>query len=322
VAVIETADAVAIGATDISSLKEISSLGTNSVVALTTDQVKQLGTDQIIALKTVQFDALTAAQFSSLGANQVAAITTANAVAIGSADITSLPTIDKLGTASVAALTTDQAKAMTTAQVALMTTAQFVALTSDQFAAFSSAQVAVVSPANAIAIGTGAGQGTTSGQGANSIAIGNLAGQGSQVAGSICINASGTALNPGFAGCFINPVRSLSVSGASVAYWNPSTKELSYLVSSATTKNTIEALTVDTSVVYGLAPKTYLYNADPEAGLQVGYIAEEVAALNKNFATYHGATGEPLAIDYNTIIVFLAEELKKLRERVRLLEGR
>ena len=60
---------------------------------------------------------------------------------------------------------------------------------------------------DAIAIGFQAGQGTTSGQGANSIAIGNNAGVASQTAGSICLNASGVALNPNQVGCFINTFR-------------------------------------------------------------------------------------------------------------------
>jgi hypothetical protein len=61
--------------------------------------------------------------------------------------------------------------------------------------------------ANAIAIGFQAGQGTISGQGANSIAIGNNAGVASQTAGSICLNASGVALNPNQVGCFIDTFR-------------------------------------------------------------------------------------------------------------------
>jgi hypothetical protein len=61
--------------------------------------------------------------------------------------------------------------------------------------------------ANAVAIGLNAGRGNTSGQGANSIAIGNSAGITSQTAGSICLNASGVALNPNQVGCFINPIR-------------------------------------------------------------------------------------------------------------------
>jgi hypothetical protein len=58
----------------------------------------------------------------------------------------------------------------------------------------------------AVAIGTNAGQGTTSGQGANSIAIGLNAGVASQTANSICINASGLALNPSTASFYVNPI--------------------------------------------------------------------------------------------------------------------
>ena len=59
----------------------------------------------------------------------------------------------------------------------------------------------------AVAIGASAGKGTTTGQGNNSIAIGNSAGQLSQTANSICLNASGLALNPNQAGFFVNPIR-------------------------------------------------------------------------------------------------------------------
>jgi hypothetical protein len=127
-------------------------------------------------------------------------------------------------------------------------------------------------------------------------------------------------LNTGFAGCYIRPLR--GVAATTAVYYSPSTSELTYLTSSVTTKNTIEPLTMDTSAVYGLAPKTYHYNTDPEAGLQVGYIAEEVALLNKHLATHDVTDGNPIAIDYNTVVVFLVEEVKKLREKVRQLEAR
>ena len=58
----------------------------------------------------------------------------------------------------------------------------------------------------AVAIGTNAGQGTTTGQGANSIAIGLNTGVASQTAGSICLNASGLALNPSTASFYVNPI--------------------------------------------------------------------------------------------------------------------
>lgn len=79
---------------------------------------------------------------------------------------------------------------------------------------------------NAVAIGHNAGQGTTSGQGSNSIAIGHNAGQASQTAGSICLNATGTALNPNEAGCFIDPIRNLSTVSQYNLQYNPTTKEV------------------------------------------------------------------------------------------------
>lgn len=60
----------------------------------------------------------------------------------------------------------------------------------------------------AIAIGSGAGEGLTTGMGANSIAIGQFAGRNSQIANSICINASGVEINPANAGAYVRPIRS------------------------------------------------------------------------------------------------------------------
>jgi hypothetical protein len=61
--------------------------------------------------------------------------------------------------------------------------------------------------ANSVALGRSAGEGTTSAMGANAVAIGFRAGLASQVAGSICLNASGAAVNPDQAGFFVNPIR-------------------------------------------------------------------------------------------------------------------
>jgi trimeric autotransporter adhesin len=101
---------------------------------------------------------------------------------------------------------------------------------------------------SAVAIGVNAGKGTTSGQGANAIAIGNNAGVESQTAGSICLNATGIALNPNEAGCFINPIRN-GVLGtsfspplpANVIYYDTTTFEL--------LKTTI-GVWVDTSIIH------------------------------------------------------------------------
>jgi hypothetical protein len=69
----------------------------------------------------------------------------------------------------------------------------------------------------------------------NAIAIGNNAGVASQTAGSICLNASGVALNPSTAGCYIKPIRA-GVAGATfspalpanVIYYDPATFEMLY----------------------------------------------------------------------------------------------
>jgi len=93
---------------------------------------------------------------------------------------------------------------------------------------------------NSVAIGVQAGEGTTSGLGTNSIAIGTLAGGVSQVANSICLNASGVALNPAVAGLHINPVR--NVTQTNVLGYNTTSKEITYYTPSA---QTLEAQTLE-----------------------------------------------------------------------------
>ena len=97
----------------------------------------------------------------------------------------------------------------------------------------------------AIAIGLSAGQGTTTGQGANAIAIGSQAGVASQTAGSICLNASGSALNPAQAGFFINPVRTDATNTAQTCYYNATTKEITYNATVAPSTSTITAFDVN-----------------------------------------------------------------------------
>ena len=175
----------------------------------------------------------------------------------------------------------------------------------------------------AIAIGFGA---AVINQGTNSIAIGSLAGQTNQFAGSIVLNATGTSWgtsgNPisyrSFAGTFIRPIRPLS--GGTTVNYNATTFELTYgASSSASKKNTIEDLTIDTSIVDNLKPKTFFYNNQPEIGRQIGYIAEEVKMIHHLFARYDIPYEDPVAINYDTIVVFLAEELKKLKSTVDIL---
>jgi hypothetical protein len=141
-----------------------------------------------------------------------------------------------------------------------------------------------------------------------------------QAANSIVIDASNVTWTDttyrSTSGTFVRPLRALTSTTA--VYYNATTFELTYLSSSATTKNTIEDLAMDTSIVDNLRPRTYYYNSDPSAGIQVGYIAEEVKELNPHFATYNTPGGDPVAINYNSITVFLVEELKKLKYELTL----
>ena len=77
---------------------------------------------------------------------------------------------------------------------------------------------------SAIAIGASAGNIS---QGTNAIAIGSLAGKTNQPAGSIVINASGNELNGSSAGLFVDPIRNADATSY-VAYYNPTTKEVTY----------------------------------------------------------------------------------------------
>ena len=83
--------------------------------------------------------------------------------------------------------------------------------------------------------------------------------------------------------------------------------------SSITTKHNIQNLEEDTSVLYNLNPRSYLYNNCPEAGTQLGYIAEEVYDINKYLATYNSIDGPPVNINWDNIAVFTVEEVKKLK---------
>jgi hypothetical protein len=170
---------------------------------------------------------------------------------------------------------------------------------------------------NSIAIGTNAGK---TSQSLNSIAIGNRAGEATMAANTIVINATGrvwagTTSNA----CYITPVRAAAALGA-IAYYSVTSGELTYNSSSRRYKNTIQPLSTNTSIMYDLSPMTYMYNNDPEPGPQIGYIAEEVAELNPKFATYCEPGGPPESINWNTITVFMVEEMKKLKTRVTQLE--
>ena len=148
------------------------------------------------------------------------------------------------------------------------------------------------------------------------------AGENGQGDNSIIINADDTipitATTNGF---YVKPINAVSVT-ATLRY-NSTSGEISYVSSSRETKNTIQDLATDTTPIYGLQPRTFIYNTDPGSGEEIGYIAEEVKELNRYFASYYTPDLDtPVAINYNVITVFLVEEIKKLKARIEALENR
>jgi hypothetical protein len=141
-----------------------------------------------------------------------------------------------------------------------------------------------------------------------------------QPANSIVINASGSPLSGSTASAsYIAPLRNLPITNA--VYYNSTTFELSYTVSNYASKFDIQDLSTNTNIIYSLQPKTYFFNTDPSAGQQIGYMAEDVATLNYNFATYNEPSGNPIAVNYDTILVFLVEQIKSLKNTITTLQG-
>jgi len=123
----------------------------------------------------------------------------------------------------------------------------------------------------AIAIGNNAGSGSTTGQGANAIAIGTNAGTGAQTANSICLNGSGSAVNPTTAGLYVRPITSVALSSATTTaplFYNTTTYEISSITSSTLkTAGTLANTAMTSGTIYN-----YL-----TAGLTIGigtYIVE------------------------------------------------
>ena len=166
-----------------------------------------------------------------------------------------------------------------------------------------------------VRIGTQAGQ---TNQGTNAIAIGNLAGVTNQIGGSICLNASGVALNPGVTGFFVDPVRS-DANATPFCVYNTTTKEITYHASSIKYKKNVVNLNQDTAKIYNTIPREYDSKSDNKH--HIGYIAEELNDIDANF-TWKNLDGTPEGIEWFNLLIYAIEEIKKLKERIEILEKR
>jgi hypothetical protein len=169
---------------------------------------------------------------------------------------------------------------------------------------------------NSIGIGSSAGYYS---QGQNSIAIGAYAGATGQPSNSIIINASGTILN-GATGssCYINPIR-LSSSTVPFVVYNTTTNEVTYNTSSIKYKKNVIDLSVDTSDIYKVRPREY--DTISENLHYIGFIAEELNQINPLF-TWKNPDGTPEGIEWFNMLVFMINELKKLKEQNNLLNDK
>ena len=107
---------------------------------------------------------------------------------------------------------------------------------------------------------------------------------------------------------------------------NNSTKTITFATASSERyKENIEKLTLDTAKIYNLIPRTFTWKKDAPTADQgqrdFGLIAEEVAEIFPEL-TFNNAEGQIEGVKYITLSVILLAELKKLKEKVDLLESK
>ena len=169
-----------------------------------------------------------------------------------------------------------------------------------------------------VAIGTNT---QTTGAGINSIAIGANAGQTNQAANSIVLNASGVAVNGATAGSFyVRPMGAVGSFTNFVSY-NAGTYEVYYTPSSAKYKDNIINLDRDFDDVLKLQSREYRFNQRGN-DLHIGYIAEEVYDINKEFSTTNEDGGEPANIAWFNIVLYQNEVIKRLDKELKELKLR
>jgi hypothetical protein len=134
----------------------------------------------------------------------------------------------------------------------------------------------------------------------------------SSLANSIILNASGVAFNPAInQGFYVNPIRSTSASLS--LYYDATSKEITYVVSSQRYKTNITDLTSNTSILHQMRPTEYTYIADGAKGY--GFIAEELELLDPTLV-YHNEEGLPESIYWDRINLYNICEVQKLRKEV------
>jgi hypothetical protein len=93
--------------------------------------------------------------------------------------------------------------------------------------------------------------------------------------------------------------------------YNVTNFEVAYITSNRDHKTNIQPFD-DTSTCLQLPLKKYNYKKDDSFKEQIGYVAEEVYAIDPKLTTRDD--GKPAGIEYFTLLVYVTNELKKLRQ--------
>ena len=95
--------------------------------------------------------------------------------------------------------------------------------------------------------------------------------------------------------------------------------EITYNTSSIKYKENVIDLTEDTSVIYNVRAREY--DTIEENKHKIGYIAEELNDISTHF-TWKNPDGSPEGIEWFNVVVYLVEEVKKLKKRIEVLEAK
>ena len=143
--------------------------------------------------------------------------------------------------------------------------------------------------------------------------------------GNLEVTGSNTVVPDNSANGIDNDVLTFVGGSGITATGDNSAKSITFATSSSKRyKENIEKLTLDTSKLYNLTPRTFTWKEDAPVAEQgqsdFGLIAEEVEEIFPEI-TFNNAGGQIEGVQYIKLSVLLLEELKKLKKRIEILEG-
>jgi hypothetical protein len=116
-------------------------------------------------------------------------------------------------------------------------------------------------------------------------------------------------------GFYVKPVR--NICQPSNLVYNESTGEIAYSISSQKYKSNIINLNSDDSIInttniYQVNPRQYTFTQNLTQ--HVGFIAEEVSAVDINLVTVNNDTQQVEGIEWNAMLTYTISELQKLKK--------